>query len=455
VSQASPNEASPAWENAAVVIGTNNIEIAGAGETNTTLMGYNRATTIFDLEPTSQNIGCSNVTLRDITIVAQPHLAVASVTNTVFELGELLSGSYTGYLTIFRATFTNQPACNILISNCQFLYGNVSIGILACNKNCLISHCDFKVYGGTNVYTGATNNFLTNTPHTIGYNGSVGIFCIGSPDYNVNILENTYNGNTNLVPNNSNPFGYASANAAQLLAPDGFVNFQSGGNYFIARNTILNYELEAVQLSAGPSAVVGNTFNTVVSGGACCALANNASPFPGATGTSAINYSTCFIGNSVYGGRNGSSPQGEQNNPVNCLNFSGNYLTLYPPFSQNDYPGAAVFLKNCTQANVFGNTLASGGHGVMFEPQCGNAVIMNNNFANVTYRGIGLAEFGGSVQSASIFNNVLGQGSTFHVQLPAASSFGWFLRQNEYLNASSNSVPPFLDPASSAVHISN
>jgi hypothetical protein len=44
---------------------------------------------------------------------------------------------------------------------------------------------------------------------------------------------------------------------------------------------------------------------------------------------------------------------------------------------------------------------------------------------------------------------------TFHVQLPFANSFGWFLQHNQYWNASSNSVPPFLDPISSAVHTPN
>jgi hypothetical protein len=78
---------------------------------------------------------------------------------------------------------------------------------------------------------------------------------------------------------------------------------------------------------------------------------------------------------------------------------------------------------------------------------------MDNNFANVTYRGIGIANGVGSLQSASIFNNVLGEGSTFHVQVSFTNSFGWFLNGNEYLNASNNSVPPFLDPASSAVHV--
>jgi hypothetical protein len=80
---------------------------------------------------------------------------------------------------------------------------------------------------------------------------------------------------------------------------------------------------------------------------------------------------------------------------------------------------------------------------------------VHNNFANAAYRGIGLALEGGSVQSALIINNILGEGSTFHVQLPFPGSFGWFLYQNEYLNTYSNSVPPFMDPLSSSAHISN
>jgi len=455
VSQASPNEANPATANAAVAIATNNIEIAGAGKTNTTLVAYNRATTVFVLEPTPQNTPVTNFTLRDMTIKAQPHLAVANVTNTVFERGQLSGGTYTGWLTIFKGSSTNQPACNILITNCQFLYGSFSIGLIYFVQNCLINHCNFNVFGGTNVYTGATNSFLTNTPHSTGYDGSVGIFCSGSPDYNINVLENTYNGNTNLVPNTNNPFGYASTNTYQLLAPDGFVYFQSGGNYFIARNTILNYELEAVQLGAGPNSVVGNTFNTVVSGGSCCALVMNASGFPAVVGTTAINYYTCFIGNSVYGGRNGAVQSGQgPSATLSFLNVSGNYLTLYPPFSQADYPGTVASLQNCTLAAIFGNTLAAGGHGVVFGTQCGHALIMNNNFANVTYRGIGLAEDGGSVQSATLINNILGQGSTFHVELPLTNSFGWFLYQNQFLNAATNTGPPFLDPPNAAVHLS-
>jgi hypothetical protein len=459
VAQASPNETNDAWANAAVSILTNNIEIAGAGETNTTLIAFNRATTVFSLGGDwSHPAPYSNLVIRSMTIEAQPHLAVFDVTNTTFELGQLFPTGYAG-TQIFIDGYWGYPCefvHNILITNCQFLFGDFSITFGGYASNCLISHCDFNVWGGTNVYTGATNSSPANTPNTTGFYGSVGIFGDGTPDYNINILDNTYNGNTNLAPDTNNPFGYVSTNATQMLAPNGFVYFQSGGNYFIARNTILNYELEGVQLSGGPSSVVGNTYYTLVSVGACCALAMNAAWTLAVIGTNAINYSACFIGNSVYGGRNGQSPQGQGNSmPVYCLNFSGNELILYPPFAHADYPGAAVSLQNTTSANVFGNTLVSGGHGVVFASGCGNAVVMNNDFANVSYRGVGLAGGGGSLRNAAIFNNILGQGVSFHVELPYTDSFGWFLEGNTCLNGSSNSVPPFLDPLSSAVHMSN
>lgn len=455
VSQANPNETNSAFANSAVLITVNNIQIAGAGKTNTILIGYNRATTVLAEESTPQNnIPCTNFVLRDLTVEAQPHLAVVNVTNTAYEMGDLSRqvSFYTGWLTVFSGSSTNQPACNILITNCQFLYGTFPIGLVFYVQNCLITHCDFNIFGGTNVFTGAVNNSPTNTPNTIGYFGSVGIFCSEGPDANVNVIENNYNGNTNLLLSTIN----LVTNSSEIVAPDGFVYFQSGGNYFIARNTILNYALEGVQLVGGPCAVTGNTYDTTISQLACCALAGYSSAYAGASGTSAVNYSICFIGNQVNGGRFGESPQGTGSTPLNSLNFSGNKLALYPPLPVSDYPGAAVEVQNCASLSVFGNTLVSGGQGILFDPLNGSAVIMNNNFANASYRGIGLEGFGygGSAQHVVLLNNIIGQGSTFHVQLSASNSFGWFLYQNEYLNSSGDAVSPFMNPISSAVHLS-
>ena len=204
----------------------------------------------------------------------------------------------------------------MLISNCQFLYADFSIGLILLVSNCIVTHCDFNIWGGTNVYTGQVNPFPTNTPNTVGYNGSVGIFCSGTPDFNVVVVDNNYNGNTNLVPSANNPFGYVNTSESDGFGPDGFVNFQSGGNYFIARNHILNNRLEGVQLSAGPSAIVGNTFYTLYNDASCCAFALNAIGFASALGNNVTNRSTCVIGNVVYGGRNGYSSQGEASVPL-------------------------------------------------------------------------------------------------------------------------------------------
>ncbi len=454
VSQAAPNETNSPIDNAAITIATNNVELAGAGKTNTTLIAYNRATTVISMGNGWQ-AAYTNFTLRDMTIEAQPHLAVVNVTNTTFEQGELLPAQYlTGVLTDFRGVW---PAlnCNLLFSNCQFLYADVAIGLLCFDVNCLVTHCDFNMWGGTNVYTGATNSAPTNTSNTVGYYGSVGVFCGGSPSCNISILENTYNGNTNLAPSTNNPFGYVSTKDSEAPAPDGFVWFQSGGNIFVARNTIMNYSLEGIQMSAGPNAVVGNTYYSLINDPSCVALAANCGGFQALLGTNAVNYCNCFIGNLVYGGQCGVVVMGQETLPMYSVNVSGNYFTLYPPFPDSYPPGSLAVDWNCTRLNVFGNTLATGPRGVTFGANCGNAVIMNNNFANVTYCGIGYNSGVGSLQSASIFNNILGQGSTFHVQLPYADSFGWFLSQNECLNAANNIVPPFLDPIGSAVHISN
>ena len=128
-----------------------------------------------------------------------------------------------------------------------------------------------------------------------------------------------------------------------------------------------------MQVSGGPNAVVGNTYYTLISQPCCCALAANMGGFGGLIGTNAANFSTCFIGNQVYGGRNGQSPQNSETGRSNTINFSGNCLTLYPPYDQSgdDYPGAAAFLQNSASSSVIGNTLVSGSQGVLFGTDCG------------------------------------------------------------------------------------
>jgi hypothetical protein len=156
----------------------------------------------------------------------------------------------------------------------------------------------------------------------------------------------------------------------------------------------------------------------------------------------------------IYGGRSGE--EGSQATTPFTINFSGNSLYLYPPFdATNDFPAAAVNVAQCQAANVCGNTLSNGSLGFIFTGTNASALILNNNFSNAAYRGIGYLYNGDSLTTAQIFGNSLGEGVSFHIQLPYTSSFGWFLGSNTYVTTNMTAVPLFADPASSAIHIFN
>jgi hypothetical protein len=276
-------------------------------------------------------------------------------------------------------------------------------------------------------------------------------------------LENTYNGNSQIVITSTNTSvpvtqaDFINTNVGTWFAPDGFIYFQQPGNTFIARNCITNNALEAVQLNAGPNSVVGNTFYTSVNDIASCAL-NGAIGHLGLPGTNSLDNSSTFIGNWVYGDRHGDLLiTGTTNNELPAvITVSGNWLNLSPPLSVSDeFPGAAASIQICQTANVLGNTLVAGGHGVRFGLACSNALIMNNNFAGAAYRGIGYEYTGDSLNTAQIFGNTLSEGVSFHVQLPWPTSFGWFMGNNQCLDINSNTNSAFLDPASSAIHTFN
>jgi hypothetical protein len=240
-----------------------------------------------------------------------------------------------------------------------------------------------------------TNNVYTNR----GAAGiEVAIFSRG-PTYNVVVLSNAFNGDislNNTITNVTLPLTQSEAvntnNFDFAPAPDGFVWFQFGGNFFVAGNIISNNQLEAVQLNTGPNAVVGNRFGTVVSHSSACAICAYASSQLGLTGTS-NDYWTTFVGNSVYGNRMGErAHDGVQANPFS-INVSGNLYNLFPAFDGGvaciDYPSAAVLLAACRSAYVLDNMVVSAGLGVLLDYSCTNALIMDNDFSGVTYRSIG------------------------------------------------------------------
>jgi hypothetical protein len=248
----------------------------------------------------------------------------------------------------------------------------------------------------------------------------------------------------------------ANTNNSQVVAADGFVWLQTGGNAFIGRNAIGNYEMEAIQLNAGPSTVVGNVNSTVVNMCGACGVAagNGGSGSPGLTGFGLSNYSTTYVGNWISGGWAGEHGGGSVGQTF-TINFSGNSLYLFPPFQElGSWPSAMASIQGCQTLNLCGNTLVTGSYAVCYADTCSNALILNNNFSGVTYCGIGYMWVENSLPNAQIYGNILGQGVTFHAKPQPYNGFGWFLKQNQYLNGSAL-VPPFLDPAASSAHISN
>jgi hypothetical protein len=453
VAQAYPNELSPGYENAAVNITSNNIAIAGAGKTNTVLVGYNRATTFFalgwELSVTSTNVvQCKNFVLRDITLEARPNWAVSNISNSTnivpdtnsFVMASsggindqntnLHNGFEAGALVIFAGP--NPYTYNILVTNCAFLYGYQQLNIWNTSvSNVLVTACDF-LWSSNAVF------------------GNVGFFGQG---YNFVVISNTFNGNTNLAPAS---FAEISTNLYYngVIAGVGLAWFEYGGNWFVGGNTILNNLFEGVQVNNGPSSIAGNTYSTFTSSGSGCALdAYGTDTTYSPTGAITDN-ATCFVGNAIYGGRQG--VEASAGIVAYTLNCSGNSFTLYPAYDEaGEWPGSAVQVQDCQSANVCGNTLTNGGYGFGFSGGCSNALILNNNFSGATYRGIGYGPAGGYLNTAQIFGNTLCEGVSFHIQLTYTNSFGWFLGQNTNVNANLSIIPLFTDPASSAVHIFN
>jgi len=264
--------------------------------------------------------------------------------------------------------------------------------------------------------------------------------------YNIVLLENSFNGNPAITSVNTN---YAILDAAE-----GLFWGQGYGNWFLARNTITNYSLEAIQLNSAPAAVVGNDFGGFVSGGATCALNGWGSTLPTVTG-SVLDRFFSFIGNSVASGRHGElGALYNASEKSYRLNFCGNTISLYPAFNRaDDYPGAVVTAKEAEFCNISGNTLVAGGHGVHLLDNCTNAVILKNDFGTATHRAIAYSGTNGVIKNIIVVKNILGQGDSYHLRLPHPDAFNYFLIRNTYKDgASTNNA--FLDPAASPVHFS-
>jgi hypothetical protein len=332
-----------------------------------------------------------------------------------------------------------------MFSNCQFVSADRFITAEYSVSDLLVTDCTFVPTGGTDIF-GDLNTYAT-----AGY-FEVGIFVRQGGCDNLLIISNSYTGNCLLTSTNATA-------PTNWIGPDGLVFFQQAANTFIAHNIISNYALEAIQLASGPNSVVGNNYYTYVNDGAACGLCVEG-VFEGVDGSTAPSvFSTTFIGNSVYGGR-----QGVRANPdpqPYTGNYSGNSIFLYPPFDiwgnihAPDGPSVAFYENGALSLNVCGNTLQAGGYGVGYTGANDNAIILHNDFSAATYRGIGAQFLGDTLNNAQIFGNKLSEGVSFHAQLGVTNGFGWFLGNNTYMDSHSNTIPVFLDPITAPVHFSN
>jgi hypothetical protein len=248
VAQSQPDETQDAWKNSAVFIAKGGVEVRGAGKTITILIAHNRATTVFFVGRAASfaQTACTNLTFRDLTFEGRPHVVATNTSGgTNWDSGQFLpanSDFNTGSLLVSQGININSRNINMFITNCVFRNpGNFGLNLATDSRNVFVRQCDFFAHDGSNGVAGVN---------------MAGPAIFARSGVNLVVVENTFNGNPSMTNVNTE---YSA------LAEDGLVWFQDGGNWFVARNAIRNYIVEAVQLNAGPGAAVGNMFDTKIS----------------------------------------------------------------------------------------------------------------------------------------------------------------------------------------------
>ncbi len=455
--------------NSAIYFSKDNVAIEGAGKSNTVLIAHNRATTVLnvgyaDLEPV-QPVQRINVHVSNLTIEGRPHWV--AVTNTAgpelftnrWEQGafsphdaggipgamgclvvaEGLSASARAHTLTFTNILLRNPArypiflqglvSNLLVRSSQFIFSDGTNGA-------------FPFPRSTTVASLTTSNAPT---------GGVGVDGTGTPNMNLVVLDNVFNGNPGLTAVNTN---------TEVDVADGIVWFQGGGNWYVAHNAITNFGLEGVQFSSGPAASVGNTFHTLVNG---YSTAAHVMAWTGWRGPSDVNtrnpdFTYSAVNNWIYGGRHGNlGDNGFNTNNVTPqkIHFTGNRVELYPTMNNviaHDYPGAVLTERWAELLNVSGNTLVAGGHGVRWLDNATNAIVLKNDFGAASYRSLSATGTNAMLLSATVVRNVLNQGVSSHARTTGSELSGWFLLRNQYRLNGTNTVNPFLEPMSNPVH---
>src|SRR5262249_55307980 len=113
------------------------------------------------------------------------------------------------------------------------------------------------------------------------------------------------------------------------------------------------------------------------------------------------------------------------------LHVGGNAASLYPALLRpDDYPGAFVAGEWIGLANVTGNSMSSGGHGVRWRDNCTNAIVLKNGFASPTLRALSYDGTNGAVRNVAVLKNQLGQGNSYHLKVRPQEAGAFFLWQN-------------------------
>lgn len=335
----SPTEDSTAWvhKNAALNltnINYSNIEIVGDAGGVSVLKAYDRSTTVLF------HLGCTNLALRDIVIQGRPHIRP--------------DGTYDDAALI--SACANVGSC--------YSYGMQSLLVYLSCTNVTVTHSKIMNASAYNVIIGLVENmlFATNAlvywegealPSPLALVGQVGIFGSASPSANIMVVSNYFNGNP------------ANETNSSLYSSDGIVWFQAGGNWFVGRNHVRNYGLEAVQFGDGPAAVVGNYFVTGQKNGSVGAMVSFAA-YGGLTDAGYRDQTFYFVGNYVNGGRQayfGGYFATSYGDRLYNVHLCGNDVTLSPPVTNcasYDWPSSVAYMANCARANIAGNTLRTG-----------------------------------------------------------------------------------------------
>lgn len=294
---------------------------------------------------------------------------------------------------------------------------------------------------------------MTPIIHVLANGPTYDAFGVSIASKNLIVISNTFIGNPAITHTVISP---------GVDAVDGLVWFAGGGNNFVARNLITNYNFEAIALNGGPSAVVQNTFKTFLHNYSTCALYNSSGPPPLnlPTNGEVRDHSVSFVGNSVDGGRWVAKAVDSTRHNVSTL--SGNTASLNLPFDVGGDPfGGFAILRFSASLNLSGNTLSSGYIAAQIWNQSTNLLILKNDFSGATHGGIFFdgdsnANVFGSRGQATLAKNLLSKGSTFHARAQkVADGTRVFLYGNSFRSPISTNVPTLFDPISLSVHIGN